>query len=99
MQTLGALEPSFAVQGEKFGFDNVALQRYARNYGVQIIDVRIKHADYPEGSPLQSALDRMKNTREQQAQTIRSGQRIVHEGHLIIGGDVNAGAAIRIRLV
>ncbi|HEX7695505.1 MAG TPA: SPFH domain-containing protein, partial [Sphingomonas sp.] len=54
----------------------VALQRYARNYGVQIIDVRIKHADYPEGSPLQSALDRMKNTREQQAQTIRSeGQR------------------------
>ncbi len=54
----------------------IALQRYARNYGVQIIDVRIKHADYPEGSPLQSALDRMKNTREQQAQTIRSeGQR------------------------
>jgi membrane protease subunit HflC len=50
----------------------IALQRYARNYGVQIIDVRIKHADYPEGSPLQSALDRMKNTREQQAQTIRS---------------------------
>lgn len=54
----------------------IALQRYARNYGVQIIDVRIKHADYPEGSPLQSALERMKNTREQQAQTIRSeGQR------------------------
>jgi membrane protease subunit HflC len=34
--------------------------------------VRIKHADLPEGSPLQSALDRMKNTREQQALTIRS---------------------------
>jgi membrane protease subunit HflC len=54
----------------------IALQRFARNYGVEIIDVRIKHADYPEGSPLQSALDRMKNTREQQALTIRvEGQR------------------------
>lgn len=27
-------------------------------------------------------------------QTIRSGQRIVHDGHLIIGGDVNAGAEV-----
>ncbi|MES2097680.1 MAG: protease modulator HflC [Pseudomonadota bacterium] len=54
----------------------IALQRFSRNYGVEIIDVRIKHADYPEGSPLQSALDRMKNTREQQALTIRvEGQR------------------------
>lgn len=50
----------------------VGLQSFARDYGVQIIDVRIKHADYPDGSPLQSALDRMKNTRLQQAQTIRS---------------------------
>ena len=28
MQTLAALEPSFKVQGENFGFDSVALQRY-----------------------------------------------------------------------
>ncbi len=27
-------------------------------------------------------------------QTIRSGQKIVHDGHLIIGGDVNAGAEV-----
>ncbi len=27
-------------------------------------------------------------------QTIRSGQRIVHDGHLTIGGDVNAGAEV-----
>jgi len=27
-------------------------------------------------------------------QTIRSGQRIVHDGHLIVGGDVNAGAEV-----
>ena len=26
----------------------IALQRYARNYGVQIIDVRIKHVDQPD---------------------------------------------------
>ena len=58
--------------------DNVqiALQRSARNSGVEIVDVRIKHADYPNGSPLDSALARMRNTREQQALTIRSeGQR------------------------
>ncbi|HEX7007312.1 MAG TPA: acetyl-CoA C-acetyltransferase [Alphaproteobacteria bacterium] len=28
MQSLAALEPSFAVQGEKFGFDAVSIQRY-----------------------------------------------------------------------
>jgi septum site-determining protein MinC len=27
-------------------------------------------------------------------QTVRSGQRIVHDGHVIIGGDVNAGAEV-----
>ncbi|HLJ56755.1 MAG TPA: septum site-determining protein MinC [Chthonomonadaceae bacterium] len=27
-------------------------------------------------------------------QTVRSGQRIVHEGHLIIGGDVNSGGEV-----
>jgi membrane protease subunit HflC len=54
----------------------IGLQQFARDYGVEIIDVRIKHADLPEGSPLQSALERMRNTREQQALTIRSqGQR------------------------
>ncbi len=41
--------------------DNIqaGLQRYASQYGVQIVDVRIKHADLPDGSPLQSALNRM----------------------------------------
>lgn len=53
--------------------DNIQtrLQRLANQYGVQIVDVRIKHADLPDGSPLQSALDRMKSAREQQAMTIR----------------------------
>ena len=54
--------------------DNIQnrLQRLASQYGVQIVDVRIKHADLPEGSPLTSALERMRTQRQQQAATIRA---------------------------
>jgi membrane protease subunit HflC len=54
--------------------DNIQarLQKLASQYGVEIVDVRIKHADLPSGSPLQSALQRMKTAREQQALTIRA---------------------------
>src|SRR5882724_9384195 len=45
LQTLGALEPSFAIQGEKFGFDTVALQRYAQ---VERID-HVHHAGNSSG--------------------------------------------------
>jgi membrane protease subunit HflC len=58
--------------------DNIQnrLQRVASQYGVQIVDVRIKHADLPDGSPLDSALERMRTARQQQASTIRAqGQR------------------------
>lgn len=48
------------------------LDRVARQYGVQIIDVRIKRADLPDGSPLQSAYDRMRTAREQEARSIRA---------------------------
>lgn len=48
------------------------LQAKAAQYGVQIVDVRIRHADLPDGSPLQSALARMKSARQQQAATIRA---------------------------
>ena len=48
------------------------LDRRARQYGVQIIDVRIKRADLPDGSPLQSAYDRMRTAREQEARSIRA---------------------------
>ncbi len=52
--------------------DNIqaGLQTLASQYGVQIVDVRIKHADLPDGSPLESALNRMKSARQQQAATI-----------------------------
>ena len=54
--------------------DNIQnrLQRLATQYGVEIVDVRIKHADLPSGSPLDSALKRMKTQRQQQALTIRA---------------------------
>lgn len=48
------------------------LQRTASQYGVEIVDVRIKHADLPSGSPLQSAFNRMITARRQQAATINA---------------------------
>jgi membrane protease subunit HflC len=48
------------------------LDRVARQYGAQIIDVRIKRADLPDGTPLDSAYERMRNAREQEARSIRA---------------------------
>jgi membrane protease subunit HflC len=49
------------------------LDRDAREYGAQVIDVRIKRADLPDGTPLEAAYTRMKTDREQEAATIRAG--------------------------
>ena len=48
------------------------LDREAREYGAQVIDVRIKRADLPEGTPRESAFARMNADREQVATTIRA---------------------------
>ena len=48
------------------------LDRAARQYGVSIIDVRIKKADLPDGTPLQSAYNRMITARQQEARSIRA---------------------------
>ncbi|HVM37886.1 MAG TPA: protease modulator HflC [Sphingomicrobium sp.] len=48
------------------------LDLVARQYGARIIDVRIKKADLPDGTPLQSAFDRMRTDREQEARSIRA---------------------------
>ena len=72
--------------------DNIQarLQRLASQYGVEIVDVRIKHADLPVGSPLDSALQRMMTARQQQADTINAqGQRDAQ----IIRADADAKAA------
>ena len=52
-----------------------ALDRQARQYGAQVLDVRIKRADLPEGTPLQAAFTRMQSDRQEEAETIRAGGR------------------------
>lgn len=59
-------------RGEVMRNIKAGLQARAAGYGVQIVDVRIRHADLPEGSPLDSALNRMASARAQQAATIRA---------------------------
>ena len=67
-----------------------ALQRTAVQYGAEIVDVRITHTDLPEGSPLNSALDRMRSARQQEAITIQArGQKQAQ----IIRADAEAQAA------
>ena len=48
-----------------------ALNRVAVQYGAQIVDVRIKRADLPSGT-LESAYDRMRTARQQEAQSIEA---------------------------
>ena len=66
------------------------LDSQARTYGVQIIDVRIKAADLPEGTPLTAALNRMISERQEQAETIRAQGR---KNAQIIRAEADASAA------
>jgi membrane protease subunit HflC len=54
--------------------DNIQnrLNRVARQYGAEIVDVRIKRADLPDGTPLESAFERMRSARQQEATTLRA---------------------------
>jgi membrane protease subunit HflC len=49
-----------------------ALDTQARQYGAQVLDVRIKRADLPDGAPLEAAFSRMRSDREAEAETIRA---------------------------
>jgi len=49
-----------------------AVNRSALAYGAEIIDVRIKRADLPPGTPLEAAFERMHTARQQEALTIRA---------------------------
>jgi membrane protease subunit HflC len=49
-----------------------SLDQVAAQYGARIIDVRIKKADLPSGSPLDSAFERMQTARQQEARSIRA---------------------------
>jgi membrane protease subunit HflC len=48
------------------------LDNQARKYGAQVIDVRIKSTDLPEGTPLDAAYRRMETDRQREAATIRA---------------------------
>lgn len=48
------------------------LDKEAREYGAQVIDVRIKRADLPAGRPLETAFTRMETARKQESDTIRA---------------------------
>jgi len=49
-----------------------SLNQIARQYGVVVLDVRIKRTDLPDGTPLSAAFDRMRTAREQEARSIRA---------------------------
>jgi modulator of FtsH protease HflC len=49
-----------------------SLNVQAAKFGVNIVDVRIKKTDLPDGTPLQSAFESMRTAREQEARSIRA---------------------------
>src|SRR5439155_1060797 len=49
-----------------------SLNTKAFEFGVQIVDVRIKKTDLPDGAPLQSAYESMRTARLQEARSIRA---------------------------
>ena len=67
-----------------------ALDEQARQYGAQVLDVRIKRADLPQGTPLQAAFTRMQSDRQEEAETIRAGGR---RDAQIIRAEAEASAA------
>lgn len=70
---LGKREFASLLSAERQGVTEAVrrnLDRVARQYGAQIVDVRIKKADLPDGAPLESAYERMRTARQQEARSI-----------------------------
>lgn len=92
-QELGRIPFSALINAERgAAMTNITatLDKQARTYGAQVLDVRIKRADLPEGSPLDAAFTRMETDRQEQAATIRAaGLRDAQ----IIQAEANAQAA------
>ena len=79
-----------AERGNAMSNITAQLDRQARQYGAQILDVRIKAADLPEGTPLQAAFTRMQSDRQEEAETIRAQGR---KNAQIIRAEAEADAA------
>jgi membrane protease subunit HflC len=72
---LGRIEFAQLLTPERQGIMNdvrTSLNRIALQSGVEVLDVRIKRTDLPDGAPLSSAFDRMRTAREQEARSIRA---------------------------
>jgi modulator of FtsH protease HflC len=54
-------------RGEVMENIQASLNREAKRYGAEVIDVRIKRADLPDGAPLTEAFNRMASARRQEA--------------------------------
>ena len=70
---LGRIEFASLLTPERQGIMTsvkTSLNRIARQYGVEVLDVRIKRTDLPDGAPLTAAFDRMRTAREQEARSI-----------------------------
>ena len=72
---LGRVEFASLLTPERQGImDSVrtSLNKIARQYGVEVLDVRIKRTDLPDGTPLDSAFESMRTARQQEARSIRA---------------------------
>jgi membrane protease subunit HflC len=67
-----------------------SLNVQAAKFGVEIVDVRIKKTDLPDGTPLQSAFESMRTAREQEARSIRAQGR---KQAIIIQAEADAQAS------
>lgn len=61
-----------AERGDALANVRANLDRQARQYGAEVIDVQIKRTDLPDGAPLESAFRRMESDRQREARTIRA---------------------------
>ena len=61
-----------AERGAALANVRINLDRQARQYGAEVIDVQIKRPDLPQGAPLESAFQRMETDRQREALTIRA---------------------------
>jgi membrane protease subunit HflC len=72
---LGRIEFAQLLTPERQGIMNsvrTSLNLIARQYGVEVLDVRIKRTDLPDGAPLTSAFESMRTARQQEARSIRA---------------------------
>jgi modulator of FtsH protease HflC len=77
-------------RGDVMNAIQAGLDTRARRYGVEVVDVRIKQAELPEGTPLQSVLNQMATVRQQEAITIAAEGRRQAQ---VVQADAEARAA------